>query len=49
MSPTRRERKRQVFVMEPDLVGVIPEVVTVTNLKGRVIEEPLPNAELSGE
>jgi len=47
--PTRRGRKRKAPVVEPNLVGVIPEVVTVTNLEGRVSEEPLPDAELPGE
>lgn len=30
--------------MVPNLVGVIPEVVIVTNLEGRVSEEPLSDA-----
>lgn len=31
---------------EPDLVGMVPEVVTLTNVGGGVSEEPLPKAEL---
>lgn len=30
---------------KPDLLGLIPKVALVTNLKGGVIEEPLPEAE----
>lgn len=44
--PTRRGRKRKALAAEPDLVGMVPEVVIVTNLEGGVNEEPLPNAEL---
>lgn len=47
--PTRKGKKRTALVVEPDLVGVIPETVIVTNLKGRVSEESLPNVELPGE
>lgn len=36
-------------MVEPNLVGVILKVVTMTNLKGRVSEEPLPDAKLARE
>ncbi len=47
--PTRRGRKRKAHMVELDLVGVILEVVTVTDLKGRVSEEPLLDVELPRE
>lgn len=49
MPPTKRGRKRKAPVVEPDLVGVIPEVVIVTNLEGKVSEEPLLDVELLEE
>lgn len=30
--------------IEPDLMGLIPKVVVVTDLEGGVTEEPLPEA-----
>lgn len=30
---------------EPDLIGLIPKVVVMTDFEGGVIEEPLPEAE----
>lgn len=44
--PTRSGRKRKVIPAEPDLVGIVPKVVTMTDLEGGVSEEPLPKAEL---
>lgn len=42
----QRGRKRRVPPAEPNLMGMIPEVVPVTDLKGGVGEELLPGAEL---
>lgn len=43
---THRGRKRRVPPTKPDLMGMVPEVVLVTDLKGGASEEPLLEAEL---
>lgn len=48
MPPTKSERKRKALMVEPNMVGVIPQVVMVTDLEGGVSEEPSPDVELRG-
>lgn len=44
--PTRRGRKRKAPMVEPDLVGMVLEMVMVIGLEAGETEMPLPEAKV---